>query len=111
MAERLFYDEPFAYCDDNVLGLKIWNAGYKAASFPYVVAGHSRSSTFGKDRLAQMLYSIKYISFLLHTSSLDPSKRLMMRSLFAKKSIALQTRSLSSLFLIGSGGFGKRVKI
>jgi len=97
--ERLFYDELFAYCDDNVLGLKIWSTGYKAVSFPYVVAEHSRSSTFGKNRLAQSLYGIRCISFLLHASSLSLSKRLVIRSLFAKKCVALQTRSLSKFIL------------
>lgn len=97
--EKLFYDELFAYCDDNVLGLKIWNAGYKAASFPYVVAEHSRSSTFGKDRLAQSLHSIRCVSFLLHASSLSLSKRLIIRNLFIKKSVVLQTRSLSRFIL------------
>ncbi|HWQ16869.1 MAG: glycosyltransferase family 2 protein [Sulfolobales archaeon] len=91
-AERLFYDELFAYCDDIVLGLKIWDSDYKAASFPHVVAEHSRGSTLGKDRSAQILHTIKCISFLYHISRLSLVRRLMARSLPIKKGIPLLVR-------------------
>ena len=43
---KLFIDEFFAYADDNVLCLQLWNCGYTIRSFPYVVARHKRRSTF-----------------------------------------------------------------
>ncbi|GAY26249.1 glycosyl transferase [Desulfurococcaceae archaeon AG1] len=92
--ERMFYDELFAYCDDIVLGLKIWDSGYKAASFPYIVAKHSRGSTLGRHYLAQVLHSFKCISFLSHISSLSLSKRLMTRSQIIKMSILVQMKFL-----------------
>jgi GT2 family glycosyltransferase len=98
-AERLFYDELFAYCDDNVLGLKIWNTGYKAASFPYVVAEHNTSSTFGRDRLAQLLHSVKCLSFLYHVTTLSQAKKLMVKSLLIKRSTILQAKFLPTLII------------
>ena len=43
---KLFIDEFFAYADDNILCLQLWNCGYTVRSFPYVVAKHRRRSTF-----------------------------------------------------------------
>ena len=44
--DKLFYDEMFAYFDDSVLGLQLWDAGFKIVSVPKKVALHRRSSTF-----------------------------------------------------------------
>ncbi|MEM2126729.1 MAG: glycosyltransferase family 2 protein [Candidatus Bathyarchaeia archaeon] len=46
--DRLFHDVIFAYCDDNMLGLKIWNAGFKVASIPTITARHLRGGTFNQ---------------------------------------------------------------
>lgn len=45
--DRIFYDEMFGYFDDSILGLQLWDSGFKAVSFPRAVALHRRSSTFG----------------------------------------------------------------
>jgi len=46
VGERLFIDEFFAYGDDSVLGLMLWNCGFPLVSVPEAVAHHARSSTF-----------------------------------------------------------------
>jgi GT2 family glycosyltransferase len=46
VGEKLFIDEFFAYGDDNILGLMLWNCGFPLVSVPEVVAYHARSSTF-----------------------------------------------------------------
>lgn len=56
MNERLFLNEFFAYGDDIILGLMLWNKGYKIISIPENVAVHSRSSSFGKDLTANKAY-------------------------------------------------------
>ncbi|MEM3629231.1 MAG: glycosyltransferase family 2 protein [Candidatus Bathyarchaeia archaeon] len=44
---KMFYEEMFAYFDDSVLGLQLWNAGFKVLSCPIMAALHRRSSSFG----------------------------------------------------------------
>jgi len=46
VGEKLFIDEFFAYGDDNVLGLMLWNCGFSLVSVPEVVAYHARGLTF-----------------------------------------------------------------
>jgi len=48
VGEKLFIDEFFAYGDDNVLGLMLWNCGFSSISIPEAVAYHARGSTFKK---------------------------------------------------------------
>ena len=98
-AERLFYDELFAYCDDNVLALKIWDSGYKAAAFPYLAAEHKGSATFSKYPLRPALYGIRCLSFLYHVSPISMAKRFVIRSILVKKSLALQMIYPSKLVL------------
>ncbi|ADV65447.1 glycosyltransferase family 2 protein [Desulfurococcus mucosus] len=43
---HMFIWEMFAYGDDNILGLMLWNCGYASVSIPVVVAEHERGSTF-----------------------------------------------------------------
>lgn len=44
--DKIFYDEMFGYFDDSILGLQLWNSGFKIISFPKITALHRRSSTF-----------------------------------------------------------------
>lgn len=52
--DLIFDDYMFAYYDDHILGLKMWNAGFKVAAIPAVVAKHKRSASFGKNRPFQV---------------------------------------------------------
>ena len=47
IGEKLFFDEFFGYGDDNVIGLMLWDRGYKVVAIPEIVAKHKRSSSFG----------------------------------------------------------------
>jgi GT2 family glycosyltransferase len=47
-SNKLFIDEFFGYGDDNVLGLMMWNRGYRIITVPEIIASHARSFTFGK---------------------------------------------------------------
>jgi len=47
MGEKLFFDEFFGYGDDNILGLMLWNHGYRVVTIPEIVAKHKRYSSFG----------------------------------------------------------------
>jgi len=48
LKDRIFDWEFFAYYDDAVLGLKLWQSGYEVVAIPYVTAIHAGSATFGK---------------------------------------------------------------
>jgi len=48
LGNRLFVEEFFSYGDDNVLGLMLWDYGYKLASIPEAVAEHVRGLTSGR---------------------------------------------------------------
>ena len=53
---KIFYDELFAYFDDSMLGIQLWNASYKVISCPFTAALHRRSSTFGQFYHKQLYY-------------------------------------------------------
>jgi GT2 family glycosyltransferase len=57
--DKIFYDEMFGYFDDSILGLQLWDSGFKIISFPKVTALHRRSSTFGKVSLSKIYLSVK----------------------------------------------------
>jgi GT2 family glycosyltransferase len=47
-SDKIFYDEMFAYFDDSILGLQLWNKEFKVVSLPVLTAIHRRSSTFNQ---------------------------------------------------------------
>ena len=47
-SEKIFAETLFAYTDDTLLGLQLWNNKYKVKTIPVVVGKHRRSSSFGK---------------------------------------------------------------
>jgi len=83
----MFYDELFAYCDDNVLGLKLWSSSYKVISFPKVVARHHRGLTFRRFRVDCLYYNLRCLSFLYHVSNLSFSQRFVLRYTYLKKTL------------------------
>jgi GT2 family glycosyltransferase len=48
LGNKLFIDEFFGHYDDIVLGLMLWNCGFKSIAIPEIVAEHLRGSTFSK---------------------------------------------------------------
>ena len=48
VGNRLFINEFFGYGDDHVLGLMMWNYGYKSVAIPEIIASHVGSLTFRK---------------------------------------------------------------
>ncbi|MCS7113620.1 MAG: hypothetical protein RMJ00_06140, partial [Nitrososphaerota archaeon] len=45
---KLFEDHLFAYCEDLLLSLKLWNKSYKIVTLPIFVGKHYRSASFAK---------------------------------------------------------------
>ena len=45
---HLFDDYLFGYFDDHMLGLKLWNIGFKVKAFPIITAKHRRGTSFQK---------------------------------------------------------------
>jgi len=48
-----FIDETFAYLDDNILGLRLWNTGYRLLFVPHDFGVHYVSQTFRRTGLQQ----------------------------------------------------------
>jgi GT2 family glycosyltransferase len=46
--EKIFFDFGFGYFDDNVLGLQMWNHGWKCRVYPVNVGVHKSSLSFGR---------------------------------------------------------------
>ena len=82
---KLFYDELFAYCDDNTLGAKLWTKGYPVASFPYIVARHKRGSTFKKLREKTLYLAAQCQSFLYHVSRKPAKTRYLVKLLYLRR--------------------------
>jgi GT2 family glycosyltransferase len=58
--EKIF-DDLFACFDDHLLGLRIWNAGYKIKVFPIITAKHSRGSSFRKVQILQLYLIVRNV--------------------------------------------------
>jgi GT2 family glycosyltransferase len=50
VGNKLFLDEFFAYYDDTLLGLMMWNCGYKLIAVPEPIAYHVRNLTFRREK-------------------------------------------------------------
>ena len=88
--ERLFIDELFAYCDDNVLGFLLWTKGWRIASFPFIAGYHRRGATFGKAAKRRLYYGIRCSSFIYHSMQGIPLKaRLFMSYLRFKRTFTV----------------------
>ncbi len=55
---KLFDEYLFAYLDDNLLGLKLWNSGFKVISIPIIAGYHYRSGVFGKINVKRLKLSL-----------------------------------------------------
>ncbi|MEM1546867.1 MAG: glycosyltransferase [Candidatus Methanomethylicia archaeon] len=58
-SSKIFEDYTFAYFDDLILGLKLWNSNYKIASFPFIAGYHQRSTSFKKYKPLQFYLSFR----------------------------------------------------
>ena len=64
LGNKLFIDEFFAYGDDSVLGLMLWNHGYRLVAMPEAIAEHVRTLTFGTRSLLPIYLSTRSRSAL-----------------------------------------------
>lgn len=70
LGNKLFIDDFFAYGDDNVLGLMLWNCGYKLIGIPEIVASHVGGLTFGREsNLSTYLWERNRIALALTTNT------------------------------------------
>jgi GT2 family glycosyltransferase len=67
--DKIFYDEMFAYFDDNILGLQLWNTGFKVVSIPRAAALHRISSTFGRISLSKLYLTTRGHCALYETTN------------------------------------------
>ncbi len=83
----MFYDELFAYCDDNVLGLKLWNNSHKIVSFPVVTAKHYQGLTFRKFKINCLYYNLRCLSFLYHITNISFRSKMVVKYVYLKKTL------------------------
>jgi GT2 family glycosyltransferase len=62
--DSIFDDYMFAYYDDRILGLKMWNSDFKVATLPFVAAAHMGSSSFGRIRPFQVYLEARALGTL-----------------------------------------------
>lgn len=67
--DSIFDDCMFAYYDDDVLGLKMWNTNSKIATFPVIAARHKGSSSFGRIRPFQAYLEARGLATLNEISN------------------------------------------
>lgn len=57
--EVLFDDHMFAYFDDKVLGMRLWNAGYVVKAYPVMGARHYGSASFGRTTPTKLYLTLR----------------------------------------------------
>lgn len=68
--DDLIFDEyMFAYYDDHILGLKMWNTTSKVAAVPVIAARHKGSASFGKIRPIQAYLQARGLATLNEISN------------------------------------------
>ncbi len=93
--DKIFEDEMFAYFDDKVLGLQLWDRGFRVVSCSFIAALHRRSSTFGKINLKR-LYLMTRSYFALNELCNSRYKSILRKTYLRKiitNSISLTARS------------------
>ena len=53
---NLFDEYLFAYYDDYLLGLRLWNNGFKVKGFPLITARHRRGTSFSELKQSRKIY-------------------------------------------------------
>ncbi|MCY0867612.1 MAG: glycosyltransferase family 2 protein [Desulfurococcus sp.] len=87
--DKIFYDEMFAYYDDCLLGLELWNTGFKVVSYPIVTSLHSRSSTFKRVKPLQLYLATRNYTVLNEVS--NSKYKLLIRSIGLRRRVLLRT--------------------
>ena len=62
--ERLFFDWSFGYFDDHVLGLQLWNAGWRCRAYPVASCVHYQSMSFKRGSPLRVYLSFRNILLL-----------------------------------------------
>lgn len=62
--ERLFFDWGFGYFDDHVLGLQLWNAGWKCRAYPVLSCVHHQSMSFKRGSPIRVYLSFRNLLLL-----------------------------------------------
>lgn len=94
LEEKLFPEEAFMFLNDNLLGLKIWDAGYRVFSLPFITGFHERGASFGRMNPRKIYYIIRDWLTLLYLSN-SRKKFLYPMFLFRKIEQFILRRSLS----------------
>ncbi len=62
--DKLFFDFGFGYFDDKVLGIQMWNHGWKSKAYPVVACKHMGSLSFGKKSSLMAYLSLRNLLLL-----------------------------------------------
>lgn len=62
--ERLFFDWGFGYFDDHVLGLQLWNTGWKCRAYPVLSCVHQQSMSFKRGSPLRVYLSFRNLLLL-----------------------------------------------
>ena len=67
--ERLFFDWGFGYFDDHVLGLQLWNSGWRCRAYPVISCVHYGSMSFKKSSPLRVYLSFRNLLLLNATTN------------------------------------------
>jgi GT2 family glycosyltransferase len=95
--DSIFDEFMFAYYDDWVLGLKMWNAAFEVAAFPIMAARHKESSSFTRVRSFQVYLETRGV-FTLNEISNNRYKKLI-KTLLIDKAYAYSTQKILSCII------------
>jgi GT2 family glycosyltransferase len=116
----IFDEAMFAYYDDTILGLKMWNSKFKVTSLPIVTVRHKGSSSFGRIRPFQVYLETRSMIALNEISNSRYRKQIKPLIMYnAYSQLILQAhflgrdsqKSMPELFAALQKGFHDGVKI
>lgn len=67
--KQLFDNYLFCYFDDHILGLRLWNAGFKVKVFPIITSKHNRGTSFKRSRTLQAYLKMRNLLILNEISN------------------------------------------
>lgn len=84
--DKLFHNQMFAYFDDNIICLKMWNRSWTVKAIPFIAAHHKKFETFKKVSLFKFYLGIR--NYLVLTEITNSRYKTIAKTYAAKNFLA-----------------------